>query len=257
MSLHVQQLSVSVSGAELLKNINFTCEAGQLLALCGANGAGKSTLLKTLAGERDYSGSIRLGGVELAYLDAAEQARLRAVMPQQCDLNFAFSNLEVIELGLLFCRTQQEKNKVLTKLCELFQLDELLDKNYMLCSGGQKQRVQLARVVAQIFQCGGPEGKLLLLDEASSAMDLAITQKAYRGLRKLCSLGVGIVSVVHDLNVAALYADTVALLSNGSLSHFGEPAKILTKQNVEQVFCAEVQVLCAPESGRPQIYSAF
>lgn len=254
MGLEVQELCVELQKKRVIEQVSFTCEPGQLIALCGANGAGKSTLLRALAGELAYvRGAVRFHGRELSTLSAAEQAKLRAVMPQSVQLDFAFSGRDVIQLGLKFCSKQRDINKLVKVVSELLCVEHLLERNYLTCSGGEKQRLQLARTLAQLYQGKGPAGKYLLLDECSSAMDLAMAQLAFRALKHLAMSEVGIIAVVHDLNLASAHADHIILLHQRSIAAQGKPAEILTEQRVAEVFNAEVEILFAAEGNYPVI----
>lgn len=253
MSLSAEAVSLQLHGNQVLNHVHLHCQPGEILALCGGNGAGKSSLLRTLAGEiPDFQGTVKINGRNLMQMAPALLAQYRAVMPQEMHLNFDFSGAEVIALGLIFMKWPQKMHLV-KQVATLLDAQHLLGKGYCQCSGGEKQRLHLARTIAQLFQSGPLDNKYLLLDECSSAMDLAMAELAFGCLRQLASQGVGVVAVIHDLNLAAAYCDTVLMLKHGKVDCQGKPAAVITSTTVARVFGAGVRVLNPDQCPHPVV----
>jgi iron complex transport system ATP-binding protein len=176
----------------------------------------------------------------------------RAVMPQSLELNFNFTAQQVIEMALLFTPSSEQQS-IIDEVSELLALENLLHKAYPQLSGGEKQRVQLARVIAQLLQKAAVKPAYLLLDEATSAMDLAMMHQAFSLLKKITEKQIGVVAVVHDLNLASHYADEIVLISGQSTSHVGKPKDIVTEENIADVFSANIAVLEHPTLKHPVI----
>lgn len=258
MSLVAHKLFVSLADVSLLENASITCEAGKITALCGPNGAGKSTLLNVLAGQCAYQkGTVQINNRCLSQYSSQSLAMVRAVMPQAIELKFPFTARQVIEMGLLFTQDIHESDRIIHQVSKLLSLSTLLDKAYPKCSGGEKQRVQLARVIAQLLQSTSEsaceEDKYLLLDESTSAMDLAMMHYAFAALKDIVKTRIGVIAVIHDLNLASCYADDIVFISNKTTSHVGKPCEVITRDNVADVFSARVTVLPHPSLHHPVV----
>ena len=254
MTLAIENLSVNIGAKTILKNINLQCEAGQLITLCGPNGAGKSPLLKAITGEMSYSqGKISLQGNDMQKMSAQQLALKRAVLPQHVELAFAFSVEEVISIALLFTGDTREKQRILDTVIDMMELQSFIKRDYSSLSGGEKQRVQLARVLAQLMQPQSTGERFLLLDECTSAMDMAWMHKAFALLKQQTHNQIGIIAVVHDLNLASLYADKMVLLSDQQARFSGTPEEVITASIIKEVFATEVSVIEHPQQRRPVI----
>ncbi len=256
--LSADQITLHYGRKRILDDISFTCAPGEMVALCGPNGAGKSSLLKALAGDQRISGGhIQLNGIDLAQLSPAKMAQMRAVMPQHVDVAFSFKAISVVAMGLLFVPDPREKQAIIELVTGLLHLDSLLERPYQLLSGGERQRVQLARVIGQLLQQGDQQPRYLLLDECSSAMDMAMVHLAFSVIRQLVDddhFGpVGVVAVVHDLNIASLYADRIVLLHDQQIDCDGSPEQVITRQQIEKVFRTPVAIIDHPEHHKPMI----
>lgn len=255
----MQQVTMSIHGKTLLSDITLDCEPGSVLGIVGENGAGKSTLLNALAGVTPPSdGMVTINGLSLNTLSPATLAQIRAVLPQSNDLSFPLNALEVVRLALSLSRLPIERQDLLLKQClSRFNVLKLAYRNYASLSGGEKQRVQLARVTAQLLchQCSTLVHKpqYLLLDEPISALDLYQQYQTLRSVRQLASDGIGVVVILHDLNLASLYCDTVAILKNGELLTQGPPSTVMTEENIQQAFNIGVRLQPHPDTNTPFI----
>lgn len=253
--LQAQNVSLRRGGRLLLNQVSLTLMPGRLLMVLGPNGAGKSTLLRTLAGElRAEKGRVSLNGRPLAEWSLQALARWRAVMTQQVHIPFALRVHEVVELGLIDWQASAAQREGLVRnQLRRVGLEADMHRRYPELSGGEQQRVQLARTLAQL-SAGREraEGGFLLLDEPLAALDLKQQQRTLRLLRTLCSEGVGVLCVIHDLNLACLYADQLLLLDRGTPVFAGSPQELQQGQLVERTYGADLIRLVHPEMALPQ-----
>jgi iron complex transport system ATP-binding protein len=254
--MEARSLFYSVGGRDLVRDVSLDLRPGEVTAVLGPNGAGKSSLLKLFSGERPpTSGEIRLDGRPLAARDTAELARRRAVLPQESVVAFPFSAGEIVLLGRLPHLRGAESRRdfdIAAEAMRLTGVSHLARRLFPTLSGGERQRVHLARALAQIWECPGA-ARFLLLDEPTSNLDLAHQHETLAVARDFAARGVGVLVILHDLNLAAEYADRIVLLSGGAVQAEGTPGKVLTETNVRTVFGLNVAVISHPKSGRPHV----
>jgi iron complex transport system ATP-binding protein len=241
-------LAYAVGGATLVDGIDVDADAGEVLALVGPNGAGKSTLLRLLAGElAPTHGRVVLSGRPLESIGHRERARLRAVMPQETVLQFAFTVREVVGMGRHPHRggNAERDGEAVERAMRWTEVRELQDRTFPTLSGGERSRTTLARVLAQ-------ESPVLLLDEPTAALDIRHQERAMTVARSFADSGGTVVAVLHDLNLAASYADRIALLHRGSLAAVGDPWAVLREDVLGRVFDHPVRVLQGP-GGAPLV----
>jgi iron complex transport system ATP-binding protein len=245
-------LGFSVSGATLVENVDLELNCGELLAIAGPNGAGKSTLLGLLSGDLAPStGAVGLQGRPRGSYSARELARLRAVLPQQTVLQFAFTSEEVVEFGRAphrgrFSRTPSYDRLAVNSAMRAAEVLPLATRTFPTLSAGEQARVTLARVLAQ-------EAPILLLDEPTASLDLRHQELVMGVARELARAGKAVAAVVHDLNLAARYADSIALMRRGSVVAQGAPWDVLTSETVGEVFDHPVLVVPHPACNRPLV----
>jgi iron complex transport system ATP-binding protein len=232
--LVAERLSYRVRDRVLVQDVSLRVEAGEVLALLGPNGAGKTTLLRLLAGEaRPSAGRIELLGRAIEEYKALELAFVRAVLTQRREINFPFSAYEVAFLGRV-PHMQQRPEKPLDHARTEWALEQarallFAPRTYLSLSGGEQSRVDLARVLAQ-------EPRLLLLDEPTNHLDPKHQVEVLTLCRRLVQEGWGVVVVLHDLNLAALFADRLLLLHHGRSIAEGTPAEVLRPERLEAVY---------------------
>lgn len=254
----VRGLDVTVGGRELLNQVEFDLRAGELLVIVGCNGAGKSTLLGHISGELASKGDITIFGTDMQRQKLSELAKRRAVLPQHTRLSFGYEVEEVVLLGRIPHQSghveTDEDRQIARDALQRVGLAHLAARNYLTLSGGEQQRVHLARVLAQL---GGVSGdRLLLLDEPTSSLDLAYQHSVLRLARDLGSGGVGVLAVLHDLNLASQYATRMLVLAAGKVLAYGSPREVLTRETVNQAFNHDVFVVDHPTLGFPLVVSA-
>ncbi|WUI93392.1 heme ABC transporter ATP-binding protein [Nocardia puris] len=246
-TLRARSVSVVRSGArKVLDGIDFHVAAGEVVALVGPNGAGKSTLLAALAGEVPLSeGVVELDGRDLAHWSTLDMARRRAVLPQSHTVGFPFTAREVVAMGRApWARTERgdRDDELVGKAMALADVTHLAARSFPTLSGGERARVALARVLAQ-------DTATLLLDEPTAALDLGHQESVLRLAAERATAGAAVVVVLHDLGLAAAYADRVAVLDEGRLAADGSPRKVLTTDLLTRVYQHPVEVLDHPVTG--------
>lgn len=253
--LAAHEVSVRAGGATLLDGVSFAVRPGEILGVVGPNGAGKSTLLKVLCGDVGMAaGEVRMNGRPLRDWSLRERAKVRAVLPQETALGFPLPVFEVALMGrsphLRGVESARDR-AIAGEALRLVEADHLADRDYTTLSGGERQRVQLARVLAQIWEAGDVRQPCyLLLDEPTAALDLAHQHAALTiAARFARERRVGVVAILHDLNLAALYADRIAVMKRGRVWVEGPPETALAVEVVEAVFAVRASVVRHP--GRP------
>jgi iron complex transport system ATP-binding protein len=233
-----------------LHDVSATVAAGEVLAICGPNGAGKSTLLSLLSGERlPDAGDVLLDEVPMRRMEALARARRIGVLPQASSLSFPFRVAEVVALGRL--PLGGAGAPVVWHSMAQAGVSHLAERLYPTLSGGEQQRVQLARVLAQTDTAG--PATALLLDEPTSSLDPAQQHHVLGVARERARHGSAVAVVLHDLNLAARYADRILLLAGGSVQALGTPREVLTRAILGACFGIEAQVLPHPVHGCPLV----
>lgn len=247
-------LDCARGGCRILEAVDFTLASGEVMAVLGTNGAGKSTLMATLTGEiAAQRGTVELAGRPLAEWSAAERARRLAVLPQSSTLAFPFTCEEVVAMGRMPHETGLQRDReIVAQAIAAADAAHLARRNYLTLSGGERQRVHLARVLAQIWDT---EDACLLLDEPTASLDLAHQQLALAQARAVATRGGAVLVILHDLNLAARFADRILLLDRGRMLALGDPWDVLQAERIEQVFGVRVQVQPHPLQNCPLLIS--
>ena len=227
----------------LLSDVSLDVAPGELVAIIGPNGAGKSTLLNALAGDRVLSsGEILLDGRPLTHWSKLELARRRAVLPQHSAVAFDFTGLQIAMLGLLAFRdtlADRQMQALAEKALAETEALGFADRPYTVLSGGERQRIQLARVLAQC-DADPTASPFLLLDEPITGLDLSHQHAALASARRRVDRGLGVLAVLHDLNMAARYADRVGIVENGRVTNLGPTRQTLDPERLSAVFATPI-----------------
>ncbi|RKQ38702.1 heme ABC transporter ATP-binding protein [Enterobacter sp. R1(2018)] len=253
-ALQARRVSLQAGDRLLLSDVSLSLRPGEVVALIGPNGAGKSTLLRVLTGyQLPDGGSVSLAQRPLDEWSNEALSRQRAVMRQRSGMAFSWAVEEVIAMGRAPWPAKDTR-RVVSEVMALTGCDSLVGRDFCQLSGGEQQRVQLARALAQLWQRGQPHG-WLFLDEPTSALDLYHQQHILRLLRRLALMGtLSVCVVVHDLNLAALWADRIILLHEGKVVAQGSPQEVLTEKTLTRWYQAELKVFSHPEHPAPQIW---
>lgn len=253
--LTVSRVCAAPYGVPLLQNIEFSLQAGQVLGLIGPNGAGKSTLLHAVAGGVALdSGQVLLNNMPLAGYGREQRARALAMQTQHAALNFPFSVEEVILLGRMPHASGSEMDRsILEEVLRATDTLPLRQRPYTQLSGGEKQRVQLARTLAQLWRAEDSPGRLLLLDEPNSALDLAHQRMVMTRVDELAASGCAVIVATHDFNLLAAHADQLLVLDDGRQHSYGSAESVLTQAMFAEVFQVDVMIERHPASGAPLV----
>ncbi len=236
------QVSVAIGGKAILQPSDLALAPGTVTVLIGPNGAGKSTLLKVMAGERrPNSGRVRLDGRDVAAMPARDLARVRAVLPQSAQVAFPFTVSEVVRLGMPPGLTPLRAAELAERALAAVDLPEEGERICSTLSGGEQQRVHLARVLAQLWGAGRPE-TYLLLDEPTASLDLSHQLLVLKLAREHATSGGGVLAILHDLNLAAMVADTIVVLDRGRVAAAGEPAAAITRPMLAEVYRVDLAI---------------
>jgi len=254
-------LSVHLAGRLVLSDVDLVLEPGKLVVLVGPNGAGKSTLLNTLTGALAPSGGrVLLDGRAIAAWDRRALARRRAVVAQSQHIAFPFTVFEVVALGQIAgaaYRSPTIRGLVVDALAAVG-LSGYEGRLFQQLSGGEQQRAHIARALCQIG--GGRDdagaARWLFLDEPTQSLDVAHQLGVLDLARRHAEAGGGAFAILHDLNLASLYADRLVMLDRGRIVGDGAPDAVLTQVRVRAVFGDRVDVIEGPENGRRYVLPA-
>jgi iron complex transport system ATP-binding protein len=257
--LEIRNLQAGYRDRAVLRGIDLRVERGELVALAGPNGCGKTTLLRAISGVHPHpTGELLIDDVPVRDMSATQIARRVAVVSQSGTLPERFSAFEVALMGrtphLRLLQSESERDVAIVR--EAMQRADCWDlraRPVDELSGGERQRVIIARALAQ-------QPDLLLLDEPTSHLDLAHQADAFRLVLTLCQqrstareAGVAALAVVHDLTLAAAYADRIALMHDGRIVADGAPSDVLTESAIGRVYGVAVTVMRHPATGRPVV----
>ncbi|MFT4083350.1 MAG: heme ABC transporter ATP-binding protein [Nocardioides sp.] len=238
--LLLDQVCVRLGEHQALTEVSTSVAAGELVALVGPNGAGKTTLLSVMSGDlAPDSGTARLDGQDVASYKALALARRRGVLPQENRLAFGFRSVDVVRMGRApWARTEREDEDEEVVAAAMIDTDVLglADRAYPSLSGGEKARTSFARVLAQ-------QTPLVLLDEPTAALDLRHQDQVLAQARRLTAQGCAVVAVLHDLSVAAAYADRICLMQGGRVVADGPPVEVLLEDRLGEVYQHPVDVI--------------
>jgi iron complex transport system ATP-binding protein len=233
--LTARGLNVTLAGRLVLNDVSLALSSGHLVALVGPNGAGKTTLLRALAGLVPSDGAIEVGGAALSSLSLRERARRFAYLPQGHVVHWPLAARDIVALGRYPhgatdpARLTPKDTEAVLRAMQATDVMEFSERRVTELSGGERSRVALARVLAV-------EAPVILADEPTASLDPRHQFDVMKGLRASADKGVLVIVVTHDLGLAARFADTVLVLSDGRLVSRGVPAEALSEKVMGDVF---------------------
>lgn len=248
--LSVKQLSWQTQHKSILSDLNFELKSGSINAIVGPNGAGKTSLLRCLYRQiTDYQGQVSLSGQPIEQLTQKALAQQIAVVNQHSDIHFTLSVYDIVCMGLiphlsLFSQINSAQKKWIDKILGQLDILDFKDRVFNRLSGGEQQRVLIARALVQRPQ-------LLILDEPTNHLDVHFQHQI---LSLVNQLGVCVLMTLHDLNLAAYYADNILLLNQGKLIASGDPENVLTPDLIQQVFKLPVALGINPLNKKQHVY---
>lgn len=249
-------LSYAAGGRRLVEAADLEAEPGTVQVIVGPNGAGKSTLLRLLSGElRPLAGSLAYAGEPAAEIPPWRLATLRAVMPQATRLAFPFAAAEVARIGLDGIGRRLDRRTCDALLADALRradVTHLADRAYATLSGGEQARVQFARALCQIAagRTVAPR-QVLFLDEPTASLDLRHQTGLLEAAARVAAEGAAVVAILHDLNLAAAYADLLLVMEAGRIVARGPPAAVIRDDLLARVFGVPWRVGQLPEPGQP------
>ena len=238
--LSVRDISIDYGDAHILRDVSFSLNTGEIIAILGANGAGKTTLLRALNNTLPVSsGEVLLEKKNIGETPRLEIARKISVVAQENETKFPITVLEFVLAGRfahgsVFGWETENDLRAAKECLRLCDLEEFETRVMNELSGGERQRVLLARAIAT-------EARILLLDEPTNNLDLAHQAgmlKLVKERTKTCESSA--IVVTHDLNLASEFADKILLLADGSIAALGAPRDVLTEENLRDVFGVKV-----------------
>ncbi|MBB4823325.1 iron complex transport system ATP-binding protein [Sporosarcina luteola] len=250
----VEHLAGGYEKKPILRDLHFEIQKGEFFALLGPNGSGKTTLFKLITGQLPIvSGSILLDGKPMTQLSKLEKARKVAVLAQESQVTFDFTVEEIVSLGRyphqtgMFKRLSSEDRHVIDTVMSVTRIEHFRNVQFRTLSGGEKQRVLLAKALAQ-------EPEILLLDEPTNHLDIKHTFQILNMLKEWQrTKSLTIFAILHDLNVASLYADRVALLHRGSFLEVGDVNILRKESQLKKVYEVDVKTQAHPIVAKPQL----
>lgn len=253
--IKVDRLAGGYGKKPIVKDISLDIKKGEFFALLGPNGSGKTTLFKLITGQLPViSGDILIDGKVMSKLTKLEKAKKVAVLSQEVQMTFDYTVEEIISLGRyphqkgLLKTLSTYDHEVIDAVMEISKVERYRKKQFRLLSGGEKQRVLLAKALAQ-------EPEILLLDEPTNHLDIKYTFQMLDLLKEWQQTkGLTIFAILHDLNVASLYADRVALLYEGSFLEVGDVNTLRKEEQLKKVYEVEVKTQAHPLVPKPQLH---
>ncbi|MFN2531689.1 MAG: heme ABC transporter ATP-binding protein [Pyrinomonadaceae bacterium] len=247
----------------LVSDISVSFAPGRLHLLIGPNGAGKSTLIRVLARLlHPQTGKVTYEGIDIKHASEGDLAKRRAVLSQAIEIAFPLTVREVVMMGRyphFGGRPGPVDEQIVDELVEFFEVTEFTDRSYHTLSGGERQRVNFARVLAQLWRLseagGNSSCRYLFLDEPLTFLDVHHQIQFMKKVRSFASApNVVTVGVVHDLNLAARFADQVVLMNESKVVAVGTSGEVLTADHISTVFGVEPTFVTLPDSGMHLIF---
>tara|TARA_Y100001968_G_scaffold13562_1_gene11052 strand:+ start:318 stop:1088 length:771 start_codon:yes stop_codon:yes gene_type:complete len=247
MTLITKDFSAGYDGNRFIESINFSLEKAEWVGIIGANGSGKSTLLKGISRIIDaYSGNVYLHGNDIHLSSTKEIAKKVSVLPQQQNANLPLTVYELVCLGRSphkkWWELELNENDHITveRAIDLADMGTLKNKPIQSLSGGQRQRAFLALALAQ-------DARIILLDEPTTFLDIRYQLQFFDLLKRLNKeQELSIITVIHDVNLAARYCDRIAVMKEGQLLGVDTPRKILTNKIMSRAFNVEICLIETP-----------
>lgn len=250
LGIDATDIHITLGERPVVRGVSLAVRRGSIVALVGPNGCGKSTLLSAIAGlRRPQRGEVQINGTPVQRMSTRELARHRSLVTQHNRTDTPFSVGEVVEMGRFpWLRTPQalESPAVIEAAIDDCDLRDIVDRPFGQLSGGQQARVSLGRALAQ-------QAPVMLLDEPTAALDIRHQEQVLDILTRQRARGTAVLLVVHDLSLAAAYADEVALMKEGDLLAHGPTREVMTAELLTETYDHPVEIWDHPETGYPVI----
>lgn len=252
-AIKVANLAHTINRTPILTDIFLEAARGTFFIITGPNGSGKTTLMKLMAGVmKKKRGDIIIDGIPLEKFSDRERARKTAFVPQLTSADFPFTVREIVMAGRsphqgILGLENKKDGEIVAGVLEFTEMTYLADRTVDRLSGGERQRAMIARAICQ-------EPDIILLDEPTSALDMSHQIRVMDLMEKLKrEKNTTIVMISHDINLSAMYADTILLLRNGRVVDTGTPEKVLTTASLEDVYDCSIFIDQSPFGQAPRV----
>lgn len=255
--LKVQNVHYNIGLKKILNGISIDFAPGLFHVILGPNGSGKSTFLKVFSGEiKPAKGSVFYDVKDIFSISKIAVAQKRSVMSQQADLQFPLFAGEIVMMGRyphFNYKPAANDYAICNTVIDQMQLKDFLDRDFLTLSGGEKQRVQFGRALAQIWEVPKDGCRYLFLDEPVNNLDIHYQHQFLQLAKTFTTRNTVTIAILHDINLAIEYADTISFLKAGNLVSHGLPADIITAEMINDVFNIPVKIIEHPSTKNPLI----
>lgn len=236
--LQVENLTFDIGKTRILKGVSFDVEENSFVGVLGPNGSGKSTMLKSIYGvNKPSGGQILFEGQNLLQMDGKERAKKIAVLAQESGGQFDFTVQQVVEMGRYPHKNALENYskydlELVDEVLKKMKLEDYKERNFNTLSGGEKQRVLISRLLVQ-------ESKFIILDEPTNHLDIGHQIEIMNVIK---SMGVTVLSAIHDMNMAAIYCDKLVIMKKGEVITQGRVEEVLTAEMLKELFNVNAEI---------------
>lgn len=251
--IEIKNLDFKFGKENVLKHISLNVDKGKFYSIIGPNGSGKTTLLRNISRVlQPIKNTVFINNEDISFLKQKEIARTMAVVPQNTNIDFDFTALDIVMMGRAphikrFAMESEDDFKKVREAMEITNTWSLREKNINHLSGGERQRVIVARAIAQ-------DTEVILLDEPVSNLDLYHQVEVMNTVKALAeSRNIIVVAVLHDLNLASNYSDHIFLMNGGKLFCEGTPEEVITEEKINDVYKVKVSLTRNPFTNKPHI----
>jgi iron complex transport system ATP-binding protein len=240
LKLVINDLSFNYAGHQVLKDIEFQVDAGEVLSIVGPNGSGKSTLLKCINRIlKTKEDTVLIDGKDATKFNFKDLSKLIGYVPQSSNSTFSFTVFDIVLMGrrpYINWNLSERDSDIVAEVLDFLGIGHLAMRHFNELSGGEQQKVVIARALAQ-------QPKTLLLDEPTSSLDIRHQLEILCMVRSLTQNSEhSVVLTMHDLNLASRFSDRMLMLKNGAIFSCGTPKEVLTEDNIREVYCIESKV---------------
>lgn len=251
MSIKAKSIFWEVDNKRIIKDISLEINLGEVVSIIGPNGAGKSSFLNVLSGDiKPTSGSVSFDETNLKDISIQERSFMRSVMSQSQQIVYDFSVKEIIEMGWLdrgIASYSGNFKEAVMKVASECSVHDLLEQKFNTLSGGEQRRVHFARTLIQLWRpSNSRDPRYMFLDEPTANLDILHEQNLMKLVRSKAMEGIGILLILHDLNLAAKYSDKLVIFKNGSLIKSGSPEEVLQSKVLTEVYGLDMEVAQDP-----------
>ena len=251
MSIKAKSIFWEVDNKRIIKDISLEISLGEVVSIIGPNGAGKSSFLNVLSGDiKPTSGSVSFDEINLKDISIQERSFMRSVMSQSQQIVYDFSVKEIIEMGWLdrgIASYSGNFKEAVMKVASECSVHDLLEQKFNTLSGGEQRRVHFARTLIQLWRpSNSHDPRYMFLDEPTANLDILHEQNLMKLVRSKAMEGIGILLILHDLNLAAKYSDKLVIFKDGSLIKSGSPEEVLQSKVLTEVYGLDMEVAKDP-----------